>query len=169
MDTNVIGRKHNDHCAAPDERPQIKRIYVRGLSRVTHGNAAGIGIAEFCSRRLLEQMDANVTRLNVMTSGHVTAGMIPLDYPDDRTAITAALSSVGLNDPRTARVLWIRNTLELAELECSTAYLAEAESRSRVEILTAPRPLPFDAHGNLPVEGVRALADRTRTPQAATA
>lgn len=157
MDTNVIGRKYNDHCAAPDERPQIKRIYVRGLTATTHGNAAGLGIAEFCSQRLLKQMNAEATRLNIMTSGHVTAGMIPLDYATDRAAITAALDSVGRSDPERARVIWISNTLDLCQLECSTAYLEEVRGRPDLEILTAARPFPFDADGNLPLGGLRAL------------
>ncbi|HTN73999.1 MAG TPA: lactate racemase domain-containing protein, partial [Pirellulaceae bacterium] len=48
MDTNVIGRKYNDHVAWPDEYPKIKRVVVRGLTPQTHGNATGIGISEFC-------------------------------------------------------------------------------------------------------------------------
>jgi hypothetical protein len=36
--------------------------------------------------------------------------------------------------------------------------LKEARSRPDLEILSEPRPLPFDAEGNLPEEGVSALA-----------
>ena len=37
MDTNVIGRKYNDHRATDGERPRITRIYVRDLTDETHG------------------------------------------------------------------------------------------------------------------------------------
>lgn len=57
MDTNVIGRKHSDKQAGPDEHPKISQIYVRSLSEKTGGNAAGIGIAEYCHRRVLDQLD----------------------------------------------------------------------------------------------------------------
>jgi len=48
------------------------------------------------------------------------------------------------------KLLWIRNTLDLAEVECSAAYLETVRQRSDLEILVEPRPLPFDHSGNLP-------------------
>ena len=48
MDTNVIGRKYNDHRATDGEHPRITRIYVRDLTDETHGNASGLGMAEYC-------------------------------------------------------------------------------------------------------------------------
>lgn len=49
-------------------------------------------------------------------------------------------------------MLWIRNTLDLTEVECSLAFLDEAKRRRDIELLTEPRPLPLDAEGNLPEE-----------------
>jgi hypothetical protein len=158
MDTNVVGRKFHDHAAAKNEFPKVKRIVVRGLTEATHGNAAGIGMAEFCTRRALEQVNVETTRINCLTAGHAPAAMLPLDYPTDRAAIEAALPTIGLTEPEAAKVLWIRNTLELGEVECSTAYLEDARKRDDLEILSEPRPLAFDAAGNLPLEGMRALA-----------
>ncbi|MEX0675985.1 MAG: lactate racemase domain-containing protein [Pirellulales bacterium] len=158
MDTNVVGRKFHDHSAAKNEFPKVKRIMVRGLSEATHGNAAGVGMAEFCTRRVVEKVDVTATRINCLTAGHAPAAMMPLDYPTDRAAIEAALPTIGLVAPESAKVLWIRNTLALGEVECAAAYLDEARGRHDLEILTEPRPLPFDTAGNLPAEGVQALA-----------
>jgi hypothetical protein len=47
-------------------------------------------------------------------------------------------------------LLWIADTLHLTEVECSAAYLPEAQNRPDLQILTPPRDLPFDAAGNLP-------------------
>jgi len=66
------------------------------------------------------------------------------------------MKSAGNDCAPQARVMWIRNTLELAEIECSAAYLPQAEQRDDLEVLTPPRALPFDAEGNL--TGVAALA-----------
>ena len=90
------------------------------------------------------------TRLNAMVSGHPSAAMPPLDYETDREMLAAALNTIGLSPPRDAKLLWIANTLDLTELECSRAYLDEARGRDELEILTEPRDLPFDADGNLP-------------------
>jgi len=150
MDTNVIGRKYNDHKAVEDEFPKVKVIAVRSLTEETHGNATGIGMAEFCRSRVLEQIDVRKTRINCLTGGHVAAGMTPFDYATDRDILDVALPTIGLTDPPHAKLLWIHNTLDLVEVECGEAYLPQAREMSNLEILTEPRPLPFDATGNLP-------------------
>jgi hypothetical protein len=149
MDTNVIGRKYFSHEAAESEYPKIEQIFVRGLTEETHGNAAGIGLAEWCTRRLVEQLDVRITRINCLTGGGPTGAIVPLDYETDREVLDAAFPTLGLVEPPDAQVMWITNTLEVAELECSVAYLEEAKSRMDLEVLTDPRPLEFDAAGNL--------------------
>jgi hypothetical protein len=161
MDTNVVGRKYQLHQAAPDEFPKVKCIMIRGLTEETHGNGTGMGLAEFCTRRAIEQVDLEATRINCLTGGHVPAAMMPLDYPTDRAAIEVALPTIGMVEPPSAKILWIRNTLELREVECSAVYWDEARRRSDLEILGEPRPLPFDAQGNLPTDGARSLAGRS--------
>ena len=64
--------------------------------------------------------------------------------------LAAALGTIGLIEPPDAKLLWIADTLHLAEVECSAAYLAEARQRPDLEILSELRDLPFDAAGNLP-------------------
>jgi hypothetical protein len=154
MDTNVIGRKFNDHEAMPDELPKVRRIFVRSLTDATHGNATGIGLSEFCTARVLKQVNFESTRVNCLTAGHVSAAMMPLDFPTDAATLGAALPTIGLAEPHEAKIIWIRNTLELAEVECSTAYLEEARGRKDLEILSPPRNLPLDDDGNLPRYGV---------------
>jgi len=150
MDTNVVGRKFQMHAPAPDEYPKVKRIIVRGLTPETHGNASGIGMAEFCTGRAIRETDWHITRINCLTSGHVGAAMLPIDFETDRDILDAALPTIGLTDPPDAKILWIRNTLDVAEVECSQAYWDEAQTRDDLEILTDLRELPFDESGNLP-------------------
>ncbi len=149
LDPNVVGRKYNDHVAVEDEWPKVRRICLRGLTEATHGNAIGFGIAEFCRSRILREMDVESTRLNGLTSGHISAVMTPLDYETDREMLEAAFSTIGLAGPPDVRLFWIADTLHLGEVECSEAYLDEARQREDLEILSEPRPLPFDTAGNL--------------------
>tara|TARA_B100000809_G_C15127724_1_gene527007 strand:- start:964 stop:2235 length:1272 start_codon:yes stop_codon:yes gene_type:complete len=150
MDTNVVGRKYHDHQAAEGETPRIKNIVVRGLTPATHGNASGIGMAEFCRTRLVQEMDARITRINCITGGHSTGAMVPLDYETDREILDVALVSIGLTEPPDARFLWARNTLDVAEVICSDTYLQEAQQRDDLEVLSEPQPMPFGEDGNLP-------------------
>jgi hypothetical protein len=150
FDPNVVGRKFNDHQAVAGETPSVKRICLRSLTPESRGNAVGVGMAEFCRTQLLRDMDRRTTRVNSLTSGHLAAGMTPLDYETDREMLQAALGTIGLVEPTNARLLWIADTLDLAEVECSAAYLEAARGRSDLEILTEPREMTFDAEGNLP-------------------
>jgi len=150
MDTNVIGRKYNDHKAVEDEFPKVKVIAVRALTEETHGNACGIGMAEFCRSRVVRETDVRKTRINCLTGGHAPAGMFPFDYETDRELLDTALPTIGLTEPPQAKLLWIHNTLDLIEVECGEAFLPQARERPNLEILTEPRPLPLDAAGNLP-------------------
>jgi hypothetical protein len=150
LDTNVVGRKYLDHVARDDEWPKVKRIVVRDLTDETHGNATGLGLAEFCRTRVVEKMNQRITRINCLTGGHPTGAMVPLDYASDRDVLDVAFPTIGLTEPPQSRLLWIHNTLEVAEVECSAAYLGDARERPDLTILREPRPLPFDAAGNLP-------------------
>lgn len=150
FDPNVVGRKFNDHKSLDDEFPKVRRICLRSLTPASLGNATGMGMAEFCKSQFLRDADPAATRLNCLVSGHVSAAMAPLDYETDREMLAAALGTIGLTEPPHAKLLWIADTLHLEEVECSAAYLDEAQCRDDLEILTKPRPFPFDNAGNLP-------------------
>ncbi len=149
MDTNIVGRKFLDHIAHESEFPKIRYIAIRGLTKETHGNATGIGLAEFALTRAIDSIDQQVTLTNCLTGGHATAAMTPVHFASDRELLERVLPQIGLTEPENAKVLWIRNTLELAEVECSAAFLPETPGRDDLEVLTDPRPFEFDAAGNL--------------------
>jgi hypothetical protein len=150
MDTNVVGRKFRDGRQAFNETPKIRRIIVRGLSKATHGIAHGVGLADFCKTRLVREADREGTWVNGLASGSVAISAFPLHFETDRELLDASLAIIGLVEPPNAKLMWIKNTLELAEVECSAAYLDEARARTDLEILTGLRDLPLDAEGNLP-------------------
>ncbi len=150
MDTNLVGRKFGIHEAAEDEWPKIRYIGIRGLTEATRGNATGLGLAEFCLSRVLQQRDDPITRMNCLTGGHGIAAMTPLDYPTDRQMLDAVLPTIGLTEPQNAKCMWICDTLHVGQLECSAAYWDAAQDRSDLEILCPPRPLPIRSDGNLP-------------------
>jgi hypothetical protein len=149
MDTNIVGRKFLDHIAHENEFPKVRYIAIRGLTKETHGNATGIGLAEFALTRAIDSVDQQVTLTNCLTGGHATAAMTPVHFVSDQELLIQVLPQIGLTEPDDAKVMWIRNTLELAEVECSAAYLSEVRDRDDLELLTDPRPFEFDTSGNL--------------------
>jgi hypothetical protein len=151
MDTNVIGRKFNDHASSPGETPAIRRICIRDLEEKSQGNATGIGIAEFCRDSLVDKMDRAATWTNCLTANHPTGGMIPIVAASDCEMLAAALGTTGLRSAERARLVWISNTLELSEMEVSVDIADEIGGNPQIERLSEPRSLPFDAQGNLPI------------------
>ena len=149
LDTNVVGRKYNDHVAMEGDDVRCRRIFVRSLTEETHGNATGIGIAEFTNRRTAESVDQVKTRINCITGGHPTGGMMPMVFDTDREVIEAALSTVGLVEPQDSRVIQITNTLHVGELLVSEAYQSRFAERPDLTVVSGPSPMEFDADGNL--------------------
>jgi len=155
MDTNVIGRKYNDHVATEADEVSCKRIFVRGLTAATHGNACGLGMAEFTNERTINSVDRNITKINALTGGHPTAAMLPIAYDTDAEVIDAALPTIGLTEPENSKIIHIANTLHLKEVLVSEAYLPEIEGREGLTVLNGgPEEMQFDTAGNLiPVTG----------------
>ena len=148
MDTNIIGRKYNDHVATEKDNANCKRIFVRGLTEETKGNATGIGLAEFTLQRCVDQINTESTRINCITSSHPTGAMIPCVYENDKAAIEDALKTIGLTEPEDAKIMHIKDTLHLAELEVSEAYM-KASSENQFEIVNESKSLGFDGDNML--------------------
>ncbi len=148
MDTNVIGRMHIMGVQEP-EHPRIQRIVVLDLTDETHGNANGIGLADFTTKRLVNKIDWDVTVKNVVTSTFIKRAMQPITLPDDRTAIETALESLGYVQPEGARVIHIKNTLELTSMRVSSALLAELHQNQAVEVVGQPKEVEFDWRNRL--------------------
>ena len=149
MDTNVVGRKINENAATEGEVPSIKKIVVLGLTEATHGNATGIGVADFTTRHVIDQMDYDATCVNCVTSGRTAVGKLPLYYNTERDAIAAALKTVGLVPPDLARLVHIPNTLHLTEIECSTALIPEIDASPNLEIVGPATAVQWDEGGRL--------------------
>ena len=148
MDTNVIGRPSNPHEPFPAD-PKILWIVTLDLTEESYGNAVGIGNADFTTRRLVDKIDMKPTLINAITACAPGGAKVPATYETDRAAIETALSCIGLTPSEKARVIRIKNTLRLAEIEVSEGLLAELARRPELQKVTDPAPLAFDAAGRL--------------------
>ena len=131
MDTNIVGRKRAFRLQPMAEgQPQMRHIFVRGLSDRTHGNAAGIGLADFTTTRLVKSMDYRATVVNCLTAGHPEGANLPVHFETDREAIEAALVIIGNRLPEQAHIMRIRNTLAVEEVDVSVPCLEGGKRRS---------------------------------------
>ncbi len=148
MDTNVIGRFYNLVAREP-EKPRIKRIFVRDLTAESLGNATGIGLADFAHRRLVDKVDARATAANCLTASNPEKGRVPIICESDREGVDYCLATIGLTRPEDARVIRVRDTLHLTELDLSRALALQAAGRHDLQFLSGPAPMEFDSRGSL--------------------
>ncbi len=148
FDPNITGR--NRRNVKWQETPRVKKIVVLGLTRVSQGNATGIGSADVITMRLYKELDVASTYANVITSMNLDGGGIPIIMNNDHDAIALAVKTVVRVKPEDCRIVRIRNTLHLGEIEVSNALLDEVRRQpERFEIAEAPRDVKFDGQGNL--------------------
>jgi hypothetical protein len=152
MDTKVIGRVMNVYEPEP-EHPSITRIFVRDLTPATHGNALGIGLADFTSRRLVDKIDWHATNINCVTAVTPEKARLPMTFETEREAVEAGLATIGPKSVEEVRMLWIRNTTDIVELLATQAAI-EAMDGQTVEIVGERHPLAFGNGGDLsPIAG----------------
>jgi hypothetical protein len=148
MDTNVIGR-WRIHGVEEPERPNFKRIAVLDLTDASHGNANGIGLADFTTKRLFEKVNFKSTYLNCLTTGFTLRGMIPIVLNSDKEVIETSLKTLYLEKPEKAKIAWIKNTLFLDKMYCSESLLPFVEANPNLEIVEGLMDFPFDGENNL--------------------
>ena len=149
MDTNVVGRKRALRTDVIQNQPNMRFIFIRGLTAHTHGNACGIGFADFCTDRLIAAMDYGATRINCVTSGYPEGANTPVHFGSDREVLDAALAIVGTRPMEKARVMHIKSTMMLEEVEVSEPCLQELQKKTAFDIVKGPYDVAFDASGNL--------------------
>jgi hypothetical protein len=149
LDTKVINRSVHGEANIWPGLPKIHRIYVRDISDHSYGNAVGIGMVEAISERLASKIDWAPTRVNALTASTPRNIRLPLTFATDREATLTLLGTVGLSSPAEARIAWIYNTLELANLAVTSNLFDEMRSRIDLEIRAKNVPLQFDSAGQL--------------------
>ncbi len=165
MDTNIVGRKRAFRTdKAPENQPVMRLIFVRGLTDKTHGNASGIGLADFTTTRLVRSMNYQATVINCLTAGYPEGATLPVHFDTDRQVLDAALAIIGTRTPEQGRVIHVRNTLDLEEVEISEPCLAEPNPATRFAVEGRPYPLAFDAEGNLRAVGMDGSANGPAHP-----
>jgi hypothetical protein len=137
MDTNVIGYR-GVRDGEDLSSPIIHVIAALSLADGSHGNAIGVGLADFITRRLRDAIDEQKTFLNVYTTGHMGRAKIPVTFSDDEELVNMLTKRYGENG-----WLWIPNTLHLETLYASQNLRDELAANSICKVDPAPIELTF--------------------------
>jgi hypothetical protein len=102
------------------------------------GNAIGVGLADFITRRLRDAIDEQKTFLNVYTTGHMGRAKIPVTFADDEELFRRIAQRYGEDG-----WLIVPNTLHLETLYASP-NLGDALSANPIcEVEPSPIELTF--------------------------
>ena len=134
MDPNIIGRTTKGKLPA-FKGPNIQRVVVLDLTDVTHGNACGIGLADFITRKAFKKIDYISTYANVIASANPEAGRIPIIMDNDMEAIVAAIRCCNKIDSSHPRIVRIKDTLHLASIQVSEKICDDIRTNPNIQIL----------------------------------
>lgn len=147
MDTNIISRLMIPRQPEAFGTVDVAVITILDLTEETHGNAAGMGLANVTTARVANKIDWFATYTNCITSG--IFGMfrvsLPITMPSDRAAIEVGVR--GCARPQAdARMVFIRDTLTVDHLWVSPNLRQAVEAHPRLSIIEEV-PLEFTANG----------------------
>ncbi len=143
FDPNVVARRDRIYPGALVSQ----NIFVRGLTQETHHNASGIGTIEVTTLRCVRDVDWAITWTNMMTANFLPGCRIPCFAENDREALRWAIRTCTGIDYSDARVVRIKDTMHMEEIQVSENLARELQGRDDVEILSEPFDIDFGADG----------------------
>lgn len=146
MDPYTTGRAVTPYISVG---PEPTRLAVLDVTDKSHGNAGGMGVADFGTRRLFKKVDFEVTYINNLTSTATMSGKVPIILENDRQAMQAAVKTSNIFDFRQVRMVRIANSLHIEKIYISESMLPEALQHPNITVLGEPEELVFDQQGNL--------------------
>lgn len=156
MDPNVSGtlpRETGVPRGKDGSEPRIgnfhaRRVIVLDLTEETHGNANGLGLADVTTKRCIDRSINEMAYPNAITSTLLEMVKVPFCAPNDKLAVQVAIKTCAGADKNKPRVIRIKNTMEIQEIEVSEALLSEVHDNSQLELIGEVTPMKFDDSGN---------------------
>jgi len=145
MDPNVTGRPGSRLSGF--NAPKIQKIIVLRISQESYGNASGIGMADITTIRCVNQIDFNAMYTNSITATILDPAKIPVIMNNDKEALAIALKTCNRAMLSDAKIIRIKNTSYLHNIQVSEVYLDEIKKRDDISILSKPEPIRFTEDG----------------------
>ncbi|MFT5871203.1 MAG: hypothetical protein ACI8WT_000121 [Clostridium sp.] len=148
MDTNIIGRYHTK---AASGGPDVTKLGVLDITDKSDGNANGMGLADYTTKKLCDKINFPATYLNVITSTEPNSVKLPMVLDNDKLVLQVAVKACGIRDIKKIKMVIIENTKHLDEIYISEYAMEEVKKYKNVEILGSPKEIEFDKNMNLKV------------------
>lgn len=145
-DPNITGRGATPYVKLSQE---VGKLVMLDLSAKSQGNAAGVGLADICTRRLVDKIDFEATYMNHITSTALAGGRLPVIMEHDRHALQLAVKTCNAPPEAGLRLVRLTDTLHLEHIWISEPMLEEARAHEAIEIVGEPAAFEFAPDGSL--------------------
>lgn len=115
--------------------PQYQRLVLLDITPASHGNGIGVGLFDVITKKVADQLDLEAMYANAIACNCLIDASVPCTVEDAETAIRVALKccrGINRDDPRIIR---IKNTLHLGEIEVSEALLSAVRANAHMSII----------------------------------
>ncbi len=146
FDTGVVGRYHTPFISGG---PNISKMGILDLTDRSHGNANGVGIVDYTTKRLADKFIPEQSYPNALTSTVPLTVKMPMVFKNDLQVFQAAIKTCNILDKENVRLVRIKNTLQLDVIEVSESLMDEVLANPYLEIASEPYSLVFDKDGNI--------------------
>ncbi len=146
MDPHVTGRFPTNLC---ESKFTAQKLVVLDISKASHRNCYGVGLADITTRRLLECSNLHTMYLNARTNTVLDGVKIPMICSNHQQAIQAAMATCLCQDPSRIRIIRIKNTREIDTILVSESMLDFVHGNDALEVLEIPSDFNFNEDGNL--------------------
>lgn len=151
FDPNVSGRIEviSQQEAFRAAAPNIRKIVLLDITEYSHGLGIGMGEADIVSYRFVNKLDFEQTYTNCITNNYLKSASMPLYANSDEDAIKLAILTSMAKDKNMVKIVRVKNTITLDEIEVSIGMLEEVRKSDFFDVLSEPYSWTFNAEGNL--------------------
>ena len=151
VDPNITGTFSTPYASGG---LKVQRTCFLNLSKESHGNALGCGLASAITRKIFDAMDIEQMYPNCITSTVLASAHIPCVVSTDREAMQICIKTCNKIDKEHVRMVRIPNSLHIGEIMLSEAYYQDVKAGKYpgLEALDVPAELEFDEEGNVITE-----------------
>lgn len=145
MDPAIVGRPINNR---PNVGPDVTELGILRLTDKSEGNANGMGMGDFISRKLRSAVNEKMTVVNALTGMKPFTARIPPTMDTDKLVFQACIKAAGRIAPDQLKLCIINSTGDLQSL-WATRPLVEELDPARGKQEGEFQPVSFDDEGNL--------------------
>ena len=148
VDPNITGTFSTPYASGG---LKVQRTCFLDLSKESHGNALGCGLASAITSKIFNDMDIEQMYPNCITSTVLASARIPCVVSSDKEAMQICIKTCNKIDKDHVRMVRIPNSLHIGSIMLSEAYYEDVKAGKYpgLEAVDEPAELEFDGDGNV--------------------